>query len=48
MIPLNLPKNEYERIDIVEKVIDIFDIEKEEIDILLKGYETTYSFSTNF
>ena len=44
MIPLNLPKDENERIDIIERVIDILDIEKEEIDILLKDYKTVYSF----
>ena len=44
MIPLNLPKDENERVDIVEKVINIFDIEKEEIDIFLKDYKTVYSF----
>jgi len=48
MIPLNLPKGEKERVDIVEKVINIFDIEKEEIDIFLKDYKTVYSFSTDF
>jgi len=44
MIPLNLSKDEDERMDIIKKVIDIFDIEKEEIDILLKDYKTVYSF----
>jgi len=41
MIPLNLPKNENERTDIIEKVIDIFGVDRKEI---LNDYKTVYSF----
>jgi len=44
MVPLNLPKREQERVDIINKIVDIFNIKKEEIDTLLKDYKTTYSF----
>ncbi len=44
MVPLNLPKKEQERADIIKKIVDIFNIEKTEIDVLLKDYETIYSF----
>ncbi len=44
MVPLNLPKKEQERTDIIEKIVDIFNIEKAEIDTLLKDYKTIYSF----
>lgn len=44
MIPLNLPKKEQERVDIIEKIVGIFNIEKTEIDILLKNYKAIYSF----
>jgi len=44
MIPLNLPKNENERTDIIEKVIDIFGVDRKEIDMILNDYKTVYSF----
>ena len=44
MIPLDLPKKEQERTDIIEKVCDIFNVEKSEIDVFLQNDKIIYSF----
>jgi len=44
MVPLNLPKKEQDRTELIEKIVNIFNIEKTEIDALLKDSKMIYSF----
>lgn len=44
MIPLDLPKQEKERYELIEKIADIFNIKRTEIDTLLKNHKIFYSF----